>query len=253
MNQTADNQRFELALIQGDLSRLSPEETVSYYNKLCESLGLNPLTQPFAQITFNGRKVLYAKKDCTDQLRRIHSVSIKIVGRETVGDLCIVTASASTADGRQDEAIGAINVANLKGEALANALMKAESKAKRRVTLSICGLGLLDESEAQELKDAPPVNNPIAELRQSQAAAPSEYMPTFGKFKGMALSACQLDGPDGLAEYAKLIRASTPEPKPQVAEFLEKIDWLLVKRNEAKMEQEELKAAEAFMTEKIDF
>ena len=35
----------------------------------------------------------------------------------------------------------------LKGDALANALMKCETKAKRRVTLSIAGLGWLDEIE----------------------------------------------------------------------------------------------------------
>jgi len=32
--------------------------------------------------------------------------------------------------------------------------MKAESKAKRRVTLSICGLGMLDESETSTIPDA---------------------------------------------------------------------------------------------------
>jgi hypothetical protein len=41
---------------------------------------------------------------------------------------------------------------NLKGDALANALMKAETKAKRRVTLSIAGLGWLDETELETVK-----------------------------------------------------------------------------------------------------
>lgn len=48
-------------------------------------------------------------------------------------------------------------------EALANALMKAETKAKRRVTLSIAGLGLLDESE---LEDAAPARPPVMEPRR---------------------------------------------------------------------------------------
>jgi hypothetical protein len=38
-------------------------------------------------------------------------------------------------------------VGHLKGDALANALMRAETKAKRRVTLSLAGLGWLDETE----------------------------------------------------------------------------------------------------------
>jgi hypothetical protein len=56
--------------------------------------------------------------------------------------------------GRRDEDVGAVNVANLKGEALANALMKATTKAKRRATLSICGLSFLDESEIEAVKGA---------------------------------------------------------------------------------------------------
>jgi len=40
-----------------------------------------------------------------------------------------------------------VPLGTLKGDALASALMKAETKAKRRVTLSIAGLGWLDETE----------------------------------------------------------------------------------------------------------
>ena len=35
--------------------------------------------------------------------------------------------------------------------------MKAETKAKRRVTLSICGMGWLDESEIESIPNAKPV------------------------------------------------------------------------------------------------
>jgi hypothetical protein len=45
-------------------------------------------------------------------------------------------------------------VGGLKGEALANAEMKAVTKAKRRLTLSICGLGWLDETEISTVPDA---------------------------------------------------------------------------------------------------
>jgi hypothetical protein len=73
----------------------------------------------------------------------------------------IVTAKVRNKDGRTDIAKGAVNIANLKGEALANALMKTETKAKRRATLSICGLGFLDETEVEDIpqpgQPAPPV------------------------------------------------------------------------------------------------
>jgi hypothetical protein len=47
--------------------------------------------------------------------------------------------------------IGVKAIATLKGEARANAMMTAETKGKRRVTLSICGLGVLDETEVADL------------------------------------------------------------------------------------------------------
>ncbi len=53
--------------------------------------------------------------------------------------------------GREDESIGALPITNLKGEALSNAIMKCETKAKRRVTLSICGLSMMDETEVESI------------------------------------------------------------------------------------------------------
>jgi hypothetical protein len=90
-------------------------------------------------------------------------VSVQITSREHINDLYIVTARASLPDGRCDEEIGAVPIKGLSGDALANALMKASTKAKRRVTLSICGLGFLDESELET----------IQELHQQEHVAPS--------------------------------------------------------------------------------
>lgn len=144
---------IEQVLIGGDLAQLKPDERLNYYNTLCNSLGLNPLTQPFQYIVLNGKLQLYAKKDCTEQLRKIHGVSITSVDPKQIGDLLVVVASASDREGRVDSSTGAVNLSGLKGETLANAMMKAETKAKRRVTLSLCGLGMLDETEVQTLKE----------------------------------------------------------------------------------------------------
>lgn len=149
---------MERVIINGDLSKLSAEDRIEYYRGVCRSLGLNPLTKPFDYITLNGRLTLYAKRDATDQLRKIHGVSVVITNRERIDDVYVVSAKASTKDGRKDESVGAVNVLNLKGDALANALMKAETKAKRRVTLSIVGLGWLDETEV----DTVPVVRPVS-------------------------------------------------------------------------------------------
>lgn len=138
---------LERVLIEGDLGGLSAQQRVDYYARVCASTGLNPLTQPFEYLKLQGKTILYARRACTDQLRKIHHVSVTIVSRERLEGVYVVTARATTPDGRCDESVGAVPLENLKGEALANALMKAETKAKRRVTLAICGLSMLDESE----------------------------------------------------------------------------------------------------------
>jgi len=143
---------IEKVLLEGDLKPLTPQERLHYYNAICASLGLNPLTKPFAYIALNGKLQLYALKDCTEQLRKVHGVSITGVDPKQIGDLVVVVASASDRDGRVDSSTGAVNVKGLTGEALANAMMKCETKAKRRVTLSLCGLGMLDETEIATLK-----------------------------------------------------------------------------------------------------
>lgn len=150
----AEAKAIESALISGDLSKLSVEQRLSYYNRTCESLGLNPLTAPFAYIMLNGKLQLYAKRDATEQLRKINGVSITKLDKMFQNDLYIVTADATDKMGRSDSSTGAVSIAGLKGENLANALMKAETKAKRRVTLSICGLGLLDETEVASIPGA---------------------------------------------------------------------------------------------------
>jgi hypothetical protein len=145
---------IERVMAVGDLSRLQPAERVSYYVAVCRSVGLNPLTKPFDYINLNGKLTLYSTKNATDQLRQIHSVSVDGLKRETVEGVHVVTANVSTKDGRRDEDVGAVSIAGLRGEALANALMKATTKAKRRATLSICGLSFVDESEIEAIPEA---------------------------------------------------------------------------------------------------
>ena len=157
---TADVQ--EKVLLGGDLSKLTPAERLSYYNAICDSMQLNPLTRPFEYIVLNNKLVLYARKDCTEQLRKRDNVSVSITAREHVEGVYVVTARATIYGDsplgqvamRSDESIGAVPLENLKGEAKANAMMKAETKAKRRVTLSISGLGMLDETEIDSIPDA---------------------------------------------------------------------------------------------------
>jgi len=144
----------------GDLSQLTPKQRVQLYAGVCHSLGLNPLTKPFEFITLSGRLVLYATRNCTDQLRKRYDISVVITAREVIEDTYVVTARASLPNGRADESIGAVPIAGLKGEARSNAMMKAETKSKRRVTLSLVGLSTLDESEVESLPHAVKITDP---------------------------------------------------------------------------------------------
>ena len=132
-------------VLNGDLSKMNQEQKVNYYNMFCDSLGLNPVTQPFEIIKFNGKEKLYATKDATEQLRKINKVSI-IESITTIdGNICITKVKVQDGTGRYDMATG-VTVLPSDPIGKANGIMKAETKAKRRATLSICGLGILDES-----------------------------------------------------------------------------------------------------------
>jgi hypothetical protein len=109
---------------------------------------------PTEYLTLNGKLRLYALRDCADQLRRLHGISIHIVNRERLQDIYVVTARAQDKTSCEDESTGAVALGSLKGDALANALMQAGTKAKRRVTLSLAGLGWLDESEISSIPGA---------------------------------------------------------------------------------------------------
>jgi hypothetical protein len=140
--------------IKGDLSKLSGQEQVNYYIAVCRSIGLNPLTRPLEYIYLSGKLVLYPLRGATDQLRQIHNVSITIKDRTARDGVMIVHTTATMPNGRIDEDFGVVPLSDkLTGELRSNTIMKAVTKAKRRVTLSICGLGFLDESELESIPE----------------------------------------------------------------------------------------------------
>jgi hypothetical protein len=181
---------IESVIAKGDLSRLTSDERNTYYREVCRSLGLNPLTQPFSYITLNGKLALYAKRDAADQLRKLNGISIEIVSQEMSDNLLTVHVRAKDASGRQDEDLGSVAFVYpnqykdkngewrphpkagkpLENEDRANAILKAVTKAKRRVTLSICGLGFLDETEVADIpasaKQLPPHDAETGEVTE---------------------------------------------------------------------------------------
>lgn len=138
-------------LIHGDLKPLSEKQRWDYCVSICNRLGIDPMTQPFQLLSLSGKLVLYATKSCTEQLSRKYHLSFHIQEAKRDGDLAICIGSVSTpvGNGRSVGATGVVSISGLKGDALANAIMKAETKAFRRATLRMCGLGMLDEVEIE--------------------------------------------------------------------------------------------------------
>jgi hypothetical protein len=153
----AGTKALEAYIAAGDIGKLDAGQRIALYKAVCDSLGLNPLTQPFEYLRLSGGVQLYAKKSATEQLRQIHGVSVLALEQEMRGDILCMTARVRDRSGREDIATGAVNLKGLGGENLANAYMKCETKAKRRATLSICGLAMLDETEIDSIAGAQPI------------------------------------------------------------------------------------------------
>lgn len=155
-------------LIQGDLEKLTAEGRIAYYIHRCKTQGLDPLSRPFDYIKVPGmikgthKLVLYANKNCAEQLREIHHISSTILKEETESGVLRVYVRASKPiiiDGkliayREFDEVGAVSIAGVGSTELANARMKAVTKAHRRAALGIQGLGLSDESETETIKGA---------------------------------------------------------------------------------------------------
>ena len=141
-------------VLRGDLSGLNEGQKRDYYLYRCRQVGLDPAAKPFDLLTLNGKQILYANAGATQQLCAIHKLSTQITHRERIDGIYVVSVRCTGADGRVSENQGAVDVSNLTGERLANALLKATTKAIRRAVLSHAGLGMLDETEVEAIPEA---------------------------------------------------------------------------------------------------
>jgi len=185
MNELAkvDKEILASLILNGDISKLNSAQRVEYVTRLCERVGVDPLTQPFKILELNGKEILYADKGCTQQLCKSYHISTEVTKKEKIEDVYVVTVRAIDDKGRYTDEDGAVSISEpetirvktgtwpnsgkaryeskpnpnagklLKGDNLCNALMKAVTKAKRRSVLAFCGLGMLDETELETIKD----------------------------------------------------------------------------------------------------
>ena len=141
----------ESLVVRGDLSGLSATDKAKYYAQVCESVGLSPVGQPFALLKLQGKEILYATRGATDQLAALHRITREIIdGPKEITlagtKLVYCACKATHPNGRTETSIKTVPLADP-----VNVLMKCETGAKRRATLAILGLGMLDESELETI------------------------------------------------------------------------------------------------------
>ena len=139
---------------KSDPRAMTAEERAGYVATLCKALRLNPLTRPAQFINLSGKEVLYLTRTATDQLAAMHSLNRKTIDGPRVVDVCgtkvgLCTVEVSLPSGRSETATATLPAADF-----VNLYMKLETKAKRRGTLSILGLGVLGEDEIETIPDA---------------------------------------------------------------------------------------------------
>lgn len=168
-----------LAISQQNLKDLSDAQKVEAIRAICAAAQLPVALSPIMLLPGEGgRLVPYVTAAGTNTIRANKRISIAIVDRQTIDGVHIVRARATASDGTVDESTGAVPTEGLKGVALANALMKAETKAKRRVTLSIAGIGFMDESEIDQVRGA---GRPISVTVREDDGETIEVDPTTGE------------------------------------------------------------------------
>lgn len=139
------------AALAGDLSRMPSEGRVRFYTKLCEFTGLNPLAKPFDWLTFQGKLTLYPNKGCAEQLRVLNRVTFDDIERKVEHGLLITTVKCTDKAGRRDFATAAVPFdERMAPDDRARAVMKCETKAKRRATLSLCGLTMFVRENGED-------------------------------------------------------------------------------------------------------
>lgn len=151
---------MESIVVTGDLILLSAEDRVKFYVQVCEAMHLDVRIRPlqyFEQIDRNGKHnlILYALRNASVQLSHHHGLSTSLSKPEIQQDVVMFTAIVTDKAGRTDSAVGAQSLKGLSGKDYADAIMAAQTKAKRRAILDFVGSGLLDESEVEGMNGSP--------------------------------------------------------------------------------------------------
>lgn len=138
----------------GDLRTLTQVEQAVVYLDACEQYGISPAIHPFDMLKNkqNGKLELYANKHCAHALAEMHKVSIEDTEIQQDGDDFTVLHHLVDKDGRKGPGFAAVSLKGTTGDIRANLKMKCDTKAFRRGTLRLYGIGYTDDSELDTMK-----------------------------------------------------------------------------------------------------
>jgi hypothetical protein len=135
-----------------NLDGLTEEQIKQYLRDISEHLGVDPDLNAFDVIRMDNRLQVYARRGTTDMLRESMDIDVTSIDLLDIPGSATFRATgrkghAASNLSRQEIAIGSCAIAGLTGQKLSDAIMTAETRAGRRLTLKFTGLGILDVSE----------------------------------------------------------------------------------------------------------
>lgn len=137
-----------------NLNTATNEQLDEYRLKTASILKIDPFMLDYIWMsdpeTGLKNRVLYAKRGAAEVLRQNLNISVESLVPSVAQDgLLSFMATGKDKTGRQEIAVGSAYVDGLKGDKKAHAVMTAQTRAVRRLTLQFVGGGILDETEVQ--------------------------------------------------------------------------------------------------------
>lgn len=165
-----------------DLESLNEAQRQDYIKSVCNHMGVPPELN-LVMLTYLDenegprRLVAYAKRGAAEIIRNNRGISITNLKQEKVGGSIVWTVTAQDNKNRQEMSSGSKWIDGLTGKDLDDAIMTAQTRACRRVTLQFVGAGVLDESEVNP-------NAPITQKETKFSAVAAVPQPTVAPASG---------------------------------------------------------------------
>jgi hypothetical protein len=191
--------RMALAAIgEGRIDAMDVDTQRRFLIQMARTLGLNPVTNPFLIIAFEGKKTLYLTKGGAEQLAGVHRVSTEVVRRWQEFGMLMTLVRAQQGE-RFADATGVVPFEDARGELLPlqqrpRAIKICETQARRRAILGLLGLGFLDrptptDPDAFEDRHGNLASRPPARALPESTATNEEIWPDDYEEPGVAAAA----------------------------------------------------------------